>query len=265
MARTAVDLATALDVLAGPDDDLASAYRLDLPPARHGDLRSYRVLVIDTHPLLPVAAEIRAALEQLASWRTATGAAVARSSGLLPDLAESAKLHTRMVRNVVNFGRPPEYFRKPQEGVAALARDDDSLKAWRLRASLLSHHEWMAAEIGRASLRLQWRALFREFDVVLCPPVSVLAFPHDRLEDLESRLIDIDGTAHPYLSLMVWATVATPPGLPATVMPIGRSQAGLPIGVQIIGPFLEDRTPIAFAGLVERELGGFTSPSRMDG
>jgi amidase len=123
----------------------------------------------------------------------------------------------------------------------------------------------MAAEIGRASLRLQWRALFREFDVVLCPPVSVLAFPHDRLEDLESRLIDIDGTAHPYLSLMVWATVATPPGLPATVMPIGRSQAGLPIGVQIIGPFLEDRTPIAFAGLVERELGGFTSPSRMDG
>jgi amidase len=55
MARTAVDLATALDVLAGPDDDLASAYRLDLPPARHGDLRSYRVLVIDTHPLLPVA------------------------------------------------------------------------------------------------------------------------------------------------------------------------------------------------------------------
>jgi amidase len=43
-------------------------------------------------------------------------------------------------------------------------------------------------------------------------------------------------------------------------MPIGRSRAGLPIGVQIIGPFLEDRTTIAFAGLMEREFGGFSPP-----
>lgn len=91
------------------------------------------------------------------------------------------------------------------------------------------------------------------------------AFPHDHLEDQETRLIDIDGAAFPYLSLIVWATVATPPGLPATVMPIGHSQGGLPIGVQIIGPFLEDRTTIAFAGLMEREFGGFVAPPGMGG
>jgi amidase len=108
-------------------------------------------------------------------------------------------------------------------------------------------------------------ALFREFDVILCPPCSVLAFPHDHVEDLENRHIDIDGAAHPYLSLAVWATFATPPGLPATVMPIARSQAGLPIGMQIIGPFLEDRTPLAFAQLVEREFGGFALPPGMGG
>jgi amidase len=108
-------------------------------------------------------------------------------------------------------------------------------------------------------------ALFREFDVILCPPCSVLAFPHDHVEDLENRHIDIDGAAHPYLSLAVWATFATPPGLPATVMPIARSQAGLPIGMQIIGPFLEDRTPLAFAQLVEREFGGFALSPGMGG
>ena len=32
------------------------------------------------------------------------------------------------------------------------------------------------------------------------------------------------------------------------------------IGVQIIGGYLEDRTTIAFAGLIEREFGGFTPP-----
>jgi len=35
------------------------------------------------------------------------------------------------------------------------------------------------------------------------------------------------------------------------------SPAGLPIGAQIIGPYLEDRTPLAFAALMEREFGGF--------
>jgi len=265
MARSASDLATALDVLAGPDESQAGAYRLSLPPARHCDLRSCRVLVIDDHPLLPVAGEIRGALDQLASRLGKAGATVARSSKLLPDLAESARLHTRMVRNVVNFGRPPEYFQKVREVAATLSRDDDTLRAWRVRAPLLSHHEWMSGEVARARLRLQWRELFREFDVVLCPPFSVLAFPHDHLEEQEDRLIDIDGKSFPYLSLIVWSTLATPPGLPSSVMPIGRSQSGLPIGVQIIGPFLEDRTTIAFAALVEREFGGFVSPPGLGG
>jgi amidase len=78
------------------------------------------------------------------------------------------------------------------------------------------------------------------------------------------RRIEIDGVASPYPSLIVWSTLAPPPGLPATVMPIRRSRAGVPIGMQIIGPFLEDRTPISFAGYPEREFGGFVPapPSR---
>ena len=50
------------------------------------------------------------------------------------------------------------------------------------------------------------------------------------------------------------------PNLPATAAPIGFTRGGLPIGVQVIGPYLEDRTTIAFAGLLEREFGGFTPP-----
>jgi len=260
MARTADDLAVALDILVGPDENQATAYRLSLPAARHADVRSYRVLVIDGHPLLPVASDIRTALDQLAGRLTKAGATVARSSALLPDLAESARLHTRLVRNVVNFGRPPEYFQKMREAAAALAREDDSLKAWRIRAPLLTHHEWMASEIARARLRQQWSMLFKQFDVVLCPPHAVVAFPHNHLDDMEERRLEIDGVAHPYLSQIVWGTLATPPGLPATVMPIGRSREGLPIGVQIIGPYLEDRTTLAFAGLMEREFGGFVPP-----
>jgi amidase len=64
----------------------------------------------------------------------------------------------------------------------------------------------------------------------------------------------------PYFDQVMWAGVATLTGLPATAMPIGRSAAGLPIGAQCIGPYLEDRTPIQFAALAEREIGGFVPP-----
>jgi amidase len=46
--------------------------------------------------------------------------------------------------------------------------------------------------------------------------------------------------------------------------PTGRSDNGLPIGVQAIGPFLEDRTTMAFAGFIEREFGSFAPPSTVD-
>lgn len=69
-----------------------------------------------------------------------------------------------------------------------------------------------------------------------------------------------DGKDYPYFDQLVWPELATTSGLPATVAPIGRPETGLPIGVQIIGPYLEDRTTPAFAVLIEREFGGFTPP-----
>ena len=223
MARTAADLALALDVLAGPDEQEATAWRLSLPATRNNRLAAFRVLVIDDHPLLPVASEIRDALSRLADRLAAMGASVARSSPLLPDLAESARLHTRMVRNLIAFGQPPEFFQAARERAAALKADDNTLMASWWRAPSLSHHDWMIAEIARGRLRVQWANLFKQFDVVLCPPFSVTAFPHDQTPIREERTIDIDGKSFPYPSLIVWATVATLPGLPATVMPDHRA------------------------------------------
>jgi len=47
----------------------------------------------------------------------------------------------------------------------------------------------------------------------------------------------------------------------SSVVPIRKSDGHLPIGVQIIGGFLEDRTTIKFAELIEREFGGFKPPN----
>ena len=104
---------------------------------------------------------------------------------------------------------------------------DTGLAAERLRGAVLSHRDWLAADQLRARLREQWRRLFDEFDVVLCPVTPTPAFPHDHDPAQWSRHIDVDGTPYPYPDQLVWAGVATAPGLPSTVVPIGQSGDGL--------------------------------------
>jgi amidase len=62
------------------------------------------------------------------------------------------------------------------------------------------------------------------------------------------------------MQLMPWMVTATLTGCPATVTPIGRTSAGLPVGLQIMGPFWEDGTSITFADLLREGIGGFTLP-----
>jgi amidase len=92
MARSAGDLALALDVVAGPDEEREGVgYRLALRPPRHNDLKSFRVLVIDNHPLIPTGTEVRAALDGWSERLAKAGVKLAHASPLLPDLSDSSR------------------------------------------------------------------------------------------------------------------------------------------------------------------------------
>ena len=140
----------------------------------------------------------------------------------------------------------------------SLSSDDLSFAAARLSGLAISHPDWVHAGLIRSGLRARWQALFQNVDVVISPPMPTPAFPHDHSLQ-RTRQLDIDGEKVPYLDEGVWAGIATLNGIPATTMPIAH-EGNLPIGVQIIGGFLDDNTTIAFAGMIEREFGGFTPP-----
>ena len=261
MARTARDLTLLLDVMAGPDPlTLGVAHRLALPPARHQRLSDFRVLVLDEHPLIPTGSAVRAGVNRVAAALVNGGAHVERHSPLLPDLTEAATLYTRLLfaGSVASF--PIEEYERLRTRAAGLSADDQSLAAVRLRAMVLSHRDWIEANNRREVHRHGWRQLFAEFDAVVCPITPTPAFPHDHNPDLLERRIHIDGIEYPYLDQLVWAGLATMPGLPATAIPTGRSPNGLPVGVQIIGPIFEDRTPLRLAELLEQTIGGFQAP-----
>ena len=261
MARYAEDLEIELDVIAGPDVPDETAYRLALPRARHDDLKSFRVLLIDSHPSIPTGSAVRTAFVQLAERLMKAGCKVERTSPLLPDLAQNAQLYA-LLQNAIEgaYVDPPTYERM-QSAALRVPKDANDLASMRMRGNVLSYREWMTAHRARVEIQQRWRELFRIMDVVLCPVHPTPAWPNDQSPDREARRIEVDGQSYPWMdTLRVWGGVATVPGLPATVMPIGLSHAGLPIGVQIIGPQFEDRTPIAFARLMEREFGGFVPP-----
>ncbi len=265
MARSAADLSLLLDVIAGPDPiEAGIAYRLALPPPRHGDLKSFRVLVVDSDPLLPTDKDVRGAIEKLAADLGRAGVNVARQSPLLPDFADTSRLYMRMLMSFLATFFPPELIAGAQERIKELDPKDTSLTAERLRGMLLSHRNWVLDDGARAGLRARWRELFKSFDAVICPIMPTPAYPHDHSPEQEKRYIDIDGKKYSYPDQLAWPGIATLPGLPATAIPLGLTPHGLPVGVQIVGPWLEDRTPLKLAELIEREVGGFVPPPGFD-
>jgi amidase len=259
MARSAADLALELDVLAGPDELWDGiGYKLALPPPRHDKLADFRVLVIDANPLCPTAASVKTALDNLADRLAKAGCTVQHGNPQMPELARTTRNYYELLAAFFDADLTPQERAEVDAAVSALSPDNLSLNASRLRGLTMSHTAWIQTSQIRAALRTRWQALFQEIDVILCPPMPTPAFPHDHSPRLE-REIDIDGKKIPYSDQIVWAAIATSMGLPATAAPI-EHEGPLPIGVQIIGGYLEDRTTIAFAGLIEREFGGFKPP-----
>jgi amidase len=259
MARCAADLELLLDVIAGPDAPWAVGWRLGLPPARHRDLSGFRVLVIGEHPLLPTSGVVGAAIEGLAERLGPVVGRLGRDAGLLPDLAMGARVFMQLLGSAFAADFPAAAYQRLAEVAAALSPEDNSLRAMSVRGRVLSHRDWILADRIREGHKQRWRAVFRDWDVVVCPIMPTPAFPHDHSPEA-TRVIRIDGQDVRYEDQLAWAGVATLTGLPATAMPIGFSDTGLPIGVQVIGPFLEDRTTLGFARLVEQAFGGFVAP-----
>jgi len=104
----------------------------------------------------------------------------------------------------------------------------------------------------------RWSALFEAYDFVLAPPAPVLALPH-REQAVFRGTLSINGTEEPGGNTLIWAGLATFPGLPATVLPIGTGSylgADLPCGLQVIGPRWADLDCIAAAEAIAAILHG---------
>jgi amidase len=216
--------------------------------------------MLTQHPMIAIAAEMGEAFDELAGKLVRAGASVSTATELLPSLEQTARTYTRLFMSFSAAFWPAEAYDRVKQMVATSSSSTDARRIERAHAALLSHRDWIAADQLRATLRKGWQDIFRDFDVVLCPVMPTPALPHDHLPDQDARRIHVDQNEMNYEDQDPWLTIASMSGLPSTVAPIARCKSGLPIGMQILGPHFGDRTTIAFAGLLEREFGGFCPP-----
>jgi len=266
LGRSTADLALALDVLAGPSGLDGAAWRLDLPPARNGgELRGLRVATWFEDEASPIAADYRLALDGAATALAEAGATVTVADKLPATLGELSELWDRLVMPLMAAGLPAEAFANLAQFADAapprpLGKDDDTM-LWAARVVTQRHRDWLVANERRHQIRHRFAEFFTDHDVLLAPVAPVPAFPHDTNPDMLARRLDVDGVERPYMEALRWAAGIGTLYLPVTVAPIGRTPAGLPVGVQIVAPHLHDRTSLVVSAHLERLLGGFVPPS----
>jgi amidase len=129
------------------------------------------------------------------------------------------------------------------------------------KPSTFDHASWLRHTMRRLAFRAVWQKYFESFDVFLLPSSFTAAFPHDHSQPIEKRVVKTPEGKRPYVqNTAYWIWTASLSGLPATVAPVGLTDGGLPVGVQILAPMWEDGTSIEFAALLSEVTGGFAAP-----
>jgi amidase len=256
MARSAADLKLGMQVMGGPDGDDARAYRWTLPAARHRRLSDFRVGYVLDDPACPMDSSVRERLE--AAVAALGRAGVQLKQGWPAGIDPGAQLRTYLYILFCGIGPPPGTRVDDMRPVAA--RDDGSLASIFAQSMVDPISRFIAHEREQQRARAAWRAAFQEFDVFLMPTNFVAAFPHDHSDPLQARQLKTPAGPRAYTDLFFWIAIASIACLPATVAPVGRTADGLPVGLQILGPYLEDATPIDFAERAAEVLGGFIPP-----
>lgn len=257
LARSPKDLRLAFDVVSGAEIGEEIAWRLQLPASRHTKLTDFRVAVLPRLDWLPVDDEIWAAQENLVEKLSRLGVQVQTlSPAELGDLREYHKVYRSMLQVVLTIGVPLA----ERQAIAELMRaSGDEFLIADAAGYVATAEDFVIWHARREQYRAGYRAFFKDWDILLAPITVVPAFPHDNSE-FTRRVIRVNGQTAPYLNHIIYASFATLAGQPTTAFPVGFNREGLPLGLQAIGPYLEDYTPMQFAELLEAEFGGYQPP-----
>lgn len=260
LARSARDLAAMMKLLVGSDGIEARGFGYRLPPARQKSFKDFRVAVMLDDPVSEVDRPVQDLIAKLAQYLGRRAKKLSMTARPQFSTREAMDVYIALLRSATSRRQSDAEFSANQASVAAFAPDDRSYHAQMLRAYVMPHRSWLAANERRHQMRLLWDAFFEDWDVLLCPAAASAAFPHDHAGERHERTIPVNDKRVPTTDQLFWAGYSGGFYLPSTVAPIGVTPQGLPSGVQIITRQYGDYGSIRFAELIEREYAAFMPP-----
>lgn len=264
LARSAEDLALLTDIMVAPSRTNESAWQLKLPRATGKDIKQFRVAAWLNDDDFPVDKEVSEVMENCISELEKAGVSVDRNAKPDFEMNHAFDVYLRLLAGATLAGMSDEAFEKRVELVA---NADSSLKARDIafrstKYALQSAHDIVKAQQARLVLQNKWSNFFQNYDIVLCPNNPIVAFPHIDTKANFFQDITINGKPREYAEMLAWVgALAGVSHLPAVSAPIGLSKNKLPVGLQIIAPYLEDHRAIDFAQQLAGICGGFQEPS----
>ena len=253
MARSVEDLKLGLDILAGPNRWDKAAWRLQLPPPRRQVLKQYRVAAWLDDPACRLEPKVRDLLEKAARALGAAGATVDYEARPEFTLEKVSVTFFALLQAALAGGVPIDRL----DEYATTVGDAPAARTRRLLA--MRHRQWLSYNERRLQLRKRWEEFFTCWDAILLPVMPCPAIAHDHSEPMAARTSLVGGERRSYWDLTTWMAPAGACYLPSTVIPVGLKD-GLPVGIQIVGAYLEDRTTLYLAEQMLAVLGGCPRP-----
>lgn len=259
LARSAEDLQLAMDVIVSPPSYQRKAIKIKLPDSRKSTLKEFKIGLWIDDSLYPPDNDVGNCLQKMVTELTKAGANLNDKKPDI-DLKQNHWLRNDLSIATLSHRKPPGQYEWAVSHVKTLKDDDQSPTARWVRAMTRYHRDWNKLNEERALMRQKWEDYFQGIDVLLCPVARIAAHNHDHTK-IESRTIQFNNETLNYWDVVgPWNSLSLVSYLPSTVAPIGFTPSGLPVGVQIIGPYLEDYTSIQFAKLLERMNGSYKPP-----
>jgi Asp-tRNA(Asn)/Glu-tRNA(Gln) amidotransferase A subunit family amidase len=248
MARTIGDLRVLFEVMQGPHDGDPSAAPVPLRNPSSDSLKEIAIGYFEDDGRTPVTSETRDAVQTAAHALQHAGF---KAKPFRPDGLEEAR---QLWWNI--FGGVSAMLLGPMLA-GHEAELSPTLKDFSTRSAAAPKHtadSLLETWVGRDLVRMQVLQQMRDLPILLCPVASIPAFKHGE------RQWQVDSGTVEYLDAWSYCEWFNLLGMPAAVVPVGRSPEGLPIGVQIVGRPWEEELVLAVAAAVEKECGGYVAP-----
>jgi amidase len=264
--RSIEDVRLSFSIVAGAD-----VHRPDVPPVTLDlpsgkALQDLKIAWIDEWAEVPVDVEIKAAIQKAVGELERSGAQIERWMPPNFDLVHIFKLYERMAAYINNYTQPQDRYivgrsltllwRCATQGDGKLRQLINFSRALpeMFNPTTKGYFETLTE---RDRITTQLDTALADWDVWLMPVAATTAFTHRPAWSA----IEVNGKSYPHaLANGAYTIPFNLSGHPAVVIPIGQTQNGLTIGMQIVGKRWQEIELLSISQEIDRVVGKFQHP-----